>query len=74
MNKRKLLAIRKHRLTAQKRKARGKGIDPSLDPMWSLGTWEERRARGWRLQRPPTPAPAEEAPERPRRTRTRATS
>ena len=51
MNKRKNLADRKHRLTAQKKKARQKGIDPSANALWNVGPWEERRSRGWRNQR-----------------------
>src|SRR5690242_17764492 len=51
LNKRKNLAMRKHRLTAQKKKARQKGIDPSANALWNVGPWEERRSRGWRNQR-----------------------
>jgi hypothetical protein len=51
VNKRKNLAMRKHRLTAQKKKARQKGIDPSANSLWNVGPWEERRSRGWRTQR-----------------------
>jgi hypothetical protein len=51
MNKRKNLAARKHRLTAQKVKARKKGIDTSADALWKVGPWEERRSRAWRNQR-----------------------
>lgn len=52
MNKRKNAAARKHRITSQKTKARKKGIDPSADALWKVGTWEERRSRAWRTQRP----------------------
>lgn len=51
MNKRKNAAARKHRLTAQKVKARKKGIDPAADRLWLVGPWEERRSRAWRTQR-----------------------
>jgi hypothetical protein len=51
VNKRKNAAERKHRHTAQKVKARKKGIDPALDRLWQVGPWEERRSRSWRSQR-----------------------
>lgn len=75
MNKRKNAAIRKHRLTAQRRKARQKGIDPSADQLWNVGTWEDRRSRAWRQSRP-TSATGETATtaRAPRRPRTRAAS
>ena len=51
MNKRRNAAVRKQRHTAQKVKARKKGIDTAGDGTWNVGTWEERRSRSWRSQR-----------------------
>ena len=71
MNKRKNTADRKHRLTAQKVKARKKGIDPANDRLWQVGPWEERRSRAWRSQRP-TGDTAEAGTTTARRTRARS--
>jgi hypothetical protein len=64
LNKRKNLAMRKHRLTAQKKKARQKGIDPSANALWNVGPWEERRSRGWRNQRSGSESAEPAAPAR----------